>query len=290
MQKSEKINSKVIGQTLWNLLLITTGSILGAIAVKSILAPLEFFGTGFTGIALIISYLVPSVPISAIYFIINIPVYILGWKFVGRGFFFYSIIAMVLFSIALQFINFQITIQDKILGAILAGITMGTAAGLTLKSQGSGGGLDILSVIFLRIFSVSLGTTILAFNTAILLAGAILFSLERALYTLIFIFITSNIVNLVVNGLSQRRTALIISSRWEEISKAIMEEIDRGVTILTGRGAYSNQEQNVLYTIITYRELPQIKKVVREIDPDAIVVVNETLEVMGYRIGNQPHW
>ena len=290
MLKTDKINSRVIGQILWNLLLIATGSILGAITVKSILAPLEFFGTGFTGIALIISYLVPSIPISIIYFVINIPVYILGWKFVGRRFLFYSIIAMVLFSIALQFINFQITIQDKILGAILAGIIMGTAAGITLRSQGSGGGLDILSVIILRIFSVRLGTTILAFNAAILAVGAILFSLERALYTLIFIFISSNIVNLVVNGLSQRRAALIISSRWEEISKTIMEKVERGVTILNGRGAYSNQEQNVIYTIISYRELPQLKKVVREIDPDAIMVVNETLEVMGYRIGNQPHW
>lgn len=280
----------ITGQVLWNLLLIITGSILGAITVKSILAPLEFFGTGFTGIALIIHYLLPSVPISIIYFVINIPVYILGWKFVGRRFFIYSVIAMVLFSIALELINFQITVEDKILGAILAGITMGTAAGITLKSQGSGGGLDILSVIFLRIFSIRLGTSILAFNVAILAAGAILFSLERALYTLIFIFITSNIINLVVNGLSQRRTVLIVSPLWEDISKVIMEKINRGVTILSGRGAYSNQEQNVLYTIISYRELPQIKKIVRDIDPDAIMVVNETLEVMGYRIGNQPHW
>ena len=290
MPRTGKINAKVIGQILWNLLLITTGSILGAITVKAILAPLEFFGTGFTGIALIISYLIPSVPISVIYFVINIPVYILGWKSVGRRFFIYSIIAMTLFSIALQFVHFQITIQDKILGAILAGITMGTAAGITLKSQGSGGGLDILSVIILRILSIRLSTTILAFNVAILAAGAILFSLERALYTLVFIFITSNIVNLVVNGLSQRRTVFIISPRWEEISRAIMEKVERGVTILNGRGGYSNQEQNVLYTIISYSELPQLKKVIREIDPDAIVVVNETLEVMGYRIGNQPHW
>ena len=290
MQITGKINYKTVGQILWNLLLITTGSILGALTVKSILAPLEFFGTGFTGIVLIIHYLVPSAPISIIYFLINVPVFILGWKSVGRRFFIYSVIAMVFFSIALELINFQIHVQDKILGAILAGIIMGTAAGITLKSQGSGGGLDILSVIFLRIFSIRLGTTILGFNVAVLVAGAILFSLERALYTLIFIFISSNIVNLVVNGLSQRKTVLIISSRWEDISKIIMEKVNRGVTILSGHGAYSNQEQNILYTIITYRELPQIKKLVRDIDPDAVMVVNETLEVMGHRIGNQPHW
>ncbi len=290
MQKAGEKNTKIIRQILWNLLLITMGSAIGAITVKAILAPLEFFGTGFTGIALIISYLVPSAPISVIYFIINVPVFILGWKFVGRRFFIYSIIAMVMFSVALQLVHFQITINDKILGAILAGITMGTAAGITLKSQGSGGGLDILSVIFLRIFSVRLGTTILAFNAGILVVGAILFSLERALYTLIFIFISSNIVNLVVNGLSQRRSVFIISTSCEKISNAIMEQVNRGVTILNGRGGYSNEDQDVIYTIITYRELPQLKRLVREIDPDAIVVVNDTLEVMGYRIGNQPHW
>lgn len=83
---------------------------------------------------------------------------------------------------------------------------------------------------------------------------------------------------------------LIISSRWEEISKVIMAQIQRGVTILSGRGAYTNKEENVLYTIISFNELPPLKKIVKDIDPEAILVVNDTLEVMGYRIGNQPHW
>jgi uncharacterized membrane-anchored protein YitT (DUF2179 family) len=98
------------------------------------------------------------------------------------------------------------------------------------------------------------------------------------------------VVNLVVTGLSQRKAVLVISSRWEEISKEIMDKIHRGVTILKGQGAYTSREQNVLYTIITFRELAQLKKIVRDMDPNALVVVNDTLEVMGHRIGNQPHW
>lgn len=269
---------------------MSIGSIICAISVNAILVPMQFFGAGFTGISLLIHYLIPMAPIALVYFLLNIPVYILGWIYVGRRFFLYSIPGMIIFTVALGFVNFHLPIQDKILAAILAGIIMGAGSGIILRSLGSAGGLDLLSVIFLRLFSIRLGTTILVFNVAILVAGAVLFSLERALYTLIYIFINSHVVNLVVMGLSQRKAVLIISSHWEGISKVIMEKTRRGVTILNGRGAYTNKEQNVLYTIITFRELSQVKRIVRDIDPDAIVVVNDTLEVMGHRIGNQPHW
>jgi uncharacterized membrane-anchored protein YitT (DUF2179 family) len=283
-------NIKVIGHVAWNLLLIATGSFLGAAAVNSILIPMEFFGAGFTGITLLVHYLIPWAPLSVIFFVLNIPVYILGYLFVSRRFFLYSIPGMIFFSVALVFVKFQLPLNDKILAAILGGIIMGAGTGITLKSHGSGGGLDILSVMFLRLFSIRLGTTILLFNVALLAAAAILFPIERALYTLIFIFISSNITNIVVTGLSQRKTVLIISSKSEEISKVIMEKINRGVTILSGRGAYTNKEQNIIYTIISFNELPPLKKIVRDMDPDAVLVVNDTLEVMGYRIGNQPNW
>jgi len=270
---------------------MSAGSIICVVAVNAILLPLQFFGAGFTGISLLIHYFIPKAPIAVVYFLLNIPVYLLGWRYVGRRFFLYSIPGMIIYSVALGFVNVQLPpIHDKILAAILAGIIMGIGSGIVLKSLGSAGGLDILSVIFLRLFSVRLGTTILAFNVVILAAGAIFFSLEGALYTLIYIFINSHVVNLVVTGLSQRKAVLVISSRWEEISKEIMEKIHRGVTILKGQGAYTSREQNVLYTIITFRELAQLKKIVRDIDPEALVVVNDTLEVMGHRIGNQPHW
>ena len=290
LYKEKKFTSKNAGKVLWNLLLITVGSIICAMAVNAILVPLEFFGAGFTGIVLLVHYFIPNVPISVAYFILNIPVYVLGWLYVGRRFFLYSIPGMVIFSLALAFVNIQIDIQDKILAAILAGIIMGVGSGIILKSLGSAGGLDILSVIFVRLFSIRLGTTILIFNSAILIVGAFFFSMERALYTLIYIFINSHVVNVVVTGLSQRKAAMIISPKWEEISKVIMGKMRRGVTILNGRGAYTKKEQNVLYTIIPFRQLSLLKNTVREIDPDAIVVVNDTLEVMGQQIGNQPHW
>ena len=290
MLKAGKISSRSVGHVFWNLFLMAGGSIICATAVNAILVPLQFFGAGFTGIALLVHYLIPVAPVALVYFLLNIPVYSLGWMYVGRRFFLYSIPGMIFFSLALVYIHFSLPVNDKILAAMLAGIIMGAGSGIILKSLGSAGGLDILSVIFLRLFSIRLGTTILGFNVAVLAAGALIFSLERALYTLIYIFINAHVVNLVVTGLSQRKAVLIISPQWEKISKAIMEKIRRGVTILNGRGAYTGKAQNVLYTVITFRELSQLKKSVRDIDPEAMVIISDTLEVMGRRIGNEPHW
>jgi uncharacterized membrane-anchored protein YitT (DUF2179 family) len=97
-------------------------------------------------------------------------------------------------------------------------------------------------------------------------------------------------LNLVVTGLNQRKAVYIISPQWKEISQEIMKELQRGVTILKGEGAYTGRDQHVLYTVITFRELSRLKGLIRRMDPDAFVVVSETLEVMGHRIGNQPHW
>jgi uncharacterized membrane-anchored protein YitT (DUF2179 family) len=289
---SERVRDFIIllPQILWNLSLIAMGSTLCAMAVNGILVPRQFLSGGFTGLALIIHYLFPAFPLGGIYFVLNIPNFAIGWRFLGTRFFLYSMAGMFIFSVAIQVIHVPLPVYDQLLSALLAGIIIGVGSGIILKSLGSAGGTDILSVIFLKIFSIRLGTTILAFNCIILVASALLFSLEKALYTLIYLYITSSMVNLVVTGLSQRKAVYIISPKWKEISQRIMEEIQRGVTIIRGQGGFSGQEQQILYTVITFRELARLKQMVRNEDPEAFVVVSETLEVMGQRVGNQPHW
>ena len=289
-KRSSKVLLGITGQVVWNLLLISLGSVLCAVAVNSILIPQKFFGAGFTGLALVIHYLFPSLRVAVMYFLLNIPVFALGWMYVGRRFFLYSIAGMLIFSGALAWVHVTLPVYDKILSALLAGIIMGVGSGVILKSLGSAGGLDILSVILLKLFSVRLGTTILAFNSLILIAGAVLFSLEDAIYTLIYLYVNSHMVNVVVTGLSQRKAIFIISPEWEKISQEIMQKIQRGVTILKGSGGYTGKDIQVLYTVIAMQELPRLKELVRTIDADVFVVVSDTLEVMGTRISNQPHW
>jgi uncharacterized membrane-anchored protein YitT (DUF2179 family) len=279
-----------IKDVVWNLFLISLGSVICAVAVNGILVPLHFLSGGFTGVALIIHYLVPSLTLGVLYFLTNVPLFLLGWKFISLRFFLYSIAGMLIYSVAVQFIKVSFPLQDKLLSALLAGIISGVGSGIILRSRGSAGGTDILSVILLKFFSFRLGNTSLGFNIIILSTAVLLFPLEKTLYTLIYIYVSTHVLNLVVTGLSQRKAALIISSQWEQISKDIIYRIRRGVTISKAKGGFSGREMKVLYTVITFRELPRLKRIVRESDPDAFVVVTDTLEVMGQGIGNQPHW
>lgn len=281
---------RFLSRVLWNLGLITLGSVLCAVAVNGILIPHRFVSGGVTGLALVIHYLLPSLPVSGLYFLLNIPLFAFGWIFVGRRFFFYSIAGMVIFSGALEWVQVPVAVQDPILSALLAGIISGTGSGIILRSVGSAGGTDILSVILLNRFSVRVGTTVLAFNSSVLIAAAIFSSLQSALYTLVYLYVSSHILNLVVTGLSQRKAIFIISPHWEEISREILREFRRGVTIIRGQGGYSGRDEQILYTIITFRDLSRLKRMIRRVDPGAFVVVTDTLEVMGHRIGNQPHW
>jgi uncharacterized membrane-anchored protein YitT (DUF2179 family) len=277
-------------QFLWNLLLISVGSAIFAVAVNGILVPQRFVSGGVVGLALIIHYLFSSLPVAWLYFLFNIPLYAIGWMFVGRRFFVYSIFGLVIFSLAVDRVRVALPVHDPILSAILAGIMCGAGSGLVLRSWGSGGGTDILSVILLDRFSIRLGSTVLSFNIIVLTAAALLFSLEGALYTLVYLYVSSAVLNIVVTGLSQRKAVFIISSHWQEILETVLHEIRRGVTIIQGQGGYTGKEEQILYTVISFQELPRLKEKVKQADPGAFVVVQNTLEVMGHRIGNQPHW
>ena len=275
---------------LWNLFLLTSGSLICALSINGILIPHGFLSGGFVGTTLIIHYLFPFLPFAGLYFFLNIPVYFLGWKYIGRRFFLYSVAGMVIFSLAVLWKPFIIPVHDKMLAAIFAGLLSGAGGGIILKSFGSAGGMDILSIILFKRFAIRLGTSILVLNILILSFTAYVFSMEEALYTLIFLFVSTQVLNVVMYGLSQRKAVHIISPQWEKIHKGIMDMVQRGVTIIDGRGGYSGQNVKMVFTVISHQELPRLKKVIDDIDPRAFVVVSDTLEVMGRGIGNQPHW
>lgn len=274
----------------WNLGLLVAGSTLCAVGVNGVLIPHHFVSGGLTGVALIVHYLAPFLPVAPIYALTNVPLFIAGWFFISRRFFLYSIAGMLIFSAAMQWVHIEVPVEDKLLAALLAGLIMGTGSGIILKSMGSAGGTDILSVILLERFTIRMGTTVLGFNSLVLAAAAFLFSIEDALFTLIYLYVSVKIVDLVVTGLSQRKAVFIISPNWERISRRILDEIHRGVTIIRGQGGYSGREQRILYTVVTFQEVAALKQIVRREDSAAFVVVTDTVDVMGQRIGNQPHW
>lgn len=282
--------SGTASQIFLNGVLLVVGSIICAVAVNGILIPQNFLSSGFTGASLIIHYLVPTLSVGVIYLLLNIPVFIAGWSMVGKRFFFYSVAGTVIYSLALTVIRIDISIENKILSALLAGIIYGTGSGIILRSYGSAGGTDILAVILQKLMSIQVGTTSLAVNCLILVSASLLFSLEDALYTLAYIYVSAHFMNLVVVGLSKRKAVMIISDHWDNISREILKKDRRGVTIIEGTGGYKKDDKRIIYSVVTFQDLPQLKKMISKIDPKAFVVVMDTLEVMGARMGNQPHW
>lgn len=279
-----------LSKIVWNLILIISGSVLCAVAINGILIPSQFLAGGVSGLSLFIHYLIPSLPVGVANFLLNIPLFAIGWVFVGRRFFFYSLAGMTIFSAALLIPMPAFPIHDPLLRALSAGIISGIGSGVILKSLGSGGGLDILSVILLKRFSIRIGTTVMGFNCALMAAALFRFSLDIVLYTLVYLFVTTQLINLVVTGLNQRKAVMVVSPQWQEIAREIMETMQRGVTIVNGEGGYTGHPLRILYSVVTFQELSRFKEMVRQHDPQAFLVVTETLEVMGKGIGNQPHW
>jgi uncharacterized membrane-anchored protein YitT (DUF2179 family) len=274
----------------WNLALISVGSACVAVAANGLLIPHGFVSGGFLGLSMALHYLWPVLPVGALYIVFNLPIYALGWRLVGKRFFAYSVAGAFIFAAAVQYVQVTLPVTDRILAAVLAGIISGAGGGLILRSLGSAGGIDILAVILLKRYSLRVGNTMLGFNVAVLSALAFISSLEAALYTFIHFYVTARVTDVVVMGLSQRKAVIIVSQRWQEIVDRVLVEINRGATLLQGQGAYSGQTEQVIYTVVTLAQLPQLKALVLRVDPEAFLVVSETSEVMGRGIGNQPHW
>lgn len=284
------MKKKDFRSTIKSLALLLLGSCICAIAVNGILVPKQFMSGGLTGVTLFINRLVPSMPVSGLYFAFNIPLFIFGYRLLGGHFFMLSFAGTAFYTLAIGLLDFRIAVNDMMLSAILAGLINGIGSGMILRSRGSAGGTDILSVLLASRFGIKLGTTLLTFNIVVLTCVVVFFSIDEALFTLVFMFVSSRMVDLVIYGLSQRKAVTIVSERWQEINCAILDEMQRGTTLIAASGGFSQQPVSMIYTVVSRRELHQLKEVVLREDPGAFLVVNETSEVIGNRIGNQPQW
>jgi len=269
---------------------VVLGCSICALGIKGLILPNDFASSGVTGLAILLHELLPQVGIGTAYALLNVPIFFAAFHNVGKRFFFLSLAGAATLTCALGAIDFTIPVQDKVLAAVAAGILIGVGAGITLRARGSAGGADILAVILMRNFAVRLGNTMLFLNVAVLVLTSWVYSLEAALYTLIQIYVSAKLINLVVTGLSQRKAVMIISSKWKEINEEILKDFRRGATIIPAEGGFSHLEEKILYTIIDFRDLGSIKQLIRQIDPGAFVVIHDTLEVLNARIGNEPKW
>jgi len=273
---------------LYNLFLILIGIVIFVLGMNGILIPNKLLGAGVSGIAIIIHYLLPSSDVGLVYFLLNIPLMVLGWFSISRRFMLYTFFGMVVFSLAAAAIKPPpVFIDDLMLAAIFGGVICGTGAGIVLRSLGSAGGVDILAIYGNQKFGFRPGSISFSLNALVLMTGAYFFGIKIALYALIYVYTSSRVLDGVITGFNQRMSTIIISDKSKEIATEIFKRVNRGVTLLKGRGAYSGRRKDVILTITTLTELPKLRNAIFEVDPEAFVVVNNTLEVFGKRHGTR---
>ncbi len=270
-------------------LLIFSGCILCTFAIKALILPHDLLSRGLTGLALMIYYQWADLPLGVIYLLINIPVFVLGWRFVSGRFIAYSLWGMTIYSLALSLIDYDLKISDPMLAVMMGGALYGLGTALVLRSYGSSGGSDILCVALNKLFSITLGNGAILVNMVVLVPGVLFFPLERIGYTLVFIFISGLITNMVFHGMAKRRTAIIVSDEWKAIAEALKNH-RIGVTLLSGQGGYLGVGRTLLYSVLLSRSVPLMKRVVVQIDPAAFISIMEADDVTGVEVGNQPHW
>lgn len=269
----------------WQLLKHLVGIILGAtivsVSINTLIIPNQIADGGVTGISIVLHYLFRW-PVSWTILLLNLPLFIVGLRLVGRNFLALSILGVSVLSIMLSLTaHLPALTHDTLLAVISAGVLSGIGMGIIFRSSGSLGGTDILAVLFARTTSFSVGQILLGIDGVIFLAVAVLFRPEMAMYAMIYMFIATRVVDFVQEGLSHSKSIMVVTAHPQRIAEEIMGKLERGVTFFQAIGAFSGESKQVVYCVINRTELSQIKKIIRDQDPQAFVTISEVPEVVG---------
>ena len=265
----------------WNLFLISMGSLVFAIGVKAVALPHEFISGGMSGLSLLVYYGTKWLSPGIWYFIINVPIFLVGWVFISRRFFLYSVFGMLTLSWAIDQIHFTIPVHDPMLAAIAGGTIIGAGAGITLHSLGSSGGNDVIAVLLNQKFNIRMGTFFFSFNLLLFSFSLGVLDVDRVLYSLVMSFVTAQMLDYVLTFFNQRKIAFIISDASEQIAAGINERLKRGGTFLYGRGTYTRKNRKIVMTVLNNFELKRLEEMVFDIDPEAFVIIERTYNVLG---------
>ncbi|KGK89747.1 hypothetical protein DP73_08925 [Desulfosporosinus sp. HMP52] len=260
---------------------IIIGSTVVSVSINTLIIPNEIADGGVTGIAILLHYLF-NWPVSWAVLFLNLPLFFLGLRMVGRDFLVFSIVGVTVLSATLSLTaHLPALTHDTLLASISGGVLTGIGMGIIFRSRGSLGGTDILAVLLARTTAFSVGQILLGIDAIIFLCAALLFGPEVAMYAMIYMFIATRVVDLVQEGLSVSKSVLVVTSQPQRIAEEIIAKLERGVTLFQATGAFSGEAKQVVYCVINRSELSQIKEIVRNFDPQAFVAISEVPEVVG---------
>ena len=272
-----------------DVLTILIGSAVNAAAFAFLTYPNSIVSGGLTGVSQIL-HLLTGLPVGVMVMVMNIPLFLVAWRKFGIRFIVYSLIGMVSNSLFIDLLGglHIVLTNDMLLAAVFGGLVRGLGAGLVYYPGATTGGSDIGARLLRRKYPyINIGTLSLAIDACVVAAFAIVFKrVDSALYTIITMFVSSRVVNLLLYGMSNSGVCYIVTILPKEICAAIGEQLGRGSTILQGEGAYSGEERDVILCVVKRSQIPTLRRIVSEIDGRAFVIVTESHEVFGKNFGN----
>ncbi|MBD7943004.1 MULTISPECIES: YitT family protein [Psychrobacillus] len=260
---------------------VIIGAAIIALGFNVFLLPNQVASGGVSGISTILTGVFGWEP-GLVQYAFNIPLFIAGLIFLGARFGIKSLVGtLVLPAVVLLTASWEPWTYNPLLGALFGGITVGLGLGIVFRGGASTGGTDLAAQIITKYTGFSLGRSVLLIDGLIVLSAAVVFDIEKALYALIGLFVTTKTIDIVQLGFSQSKMIYIITNKQDEIREAIYKEIDRGVTKLPAYGGYTNEEKSILMVVAYQTEFTKLKQVVQIIDPTAFVIVSDAYEVLG---------
>ena len=267
--------------------LIIAGAIIQAVALRIFFIPAELASDGVSGVAQLINYYT-GWPIGLMVFIGNLPLFLLGWRYLGgRRFAMRTATAIVTLSFLtdallwLPFFPRHGLTNDLVLNSLYGAVVAGVGYGLVYRGQGTSGGSDILARILHHYRGIPITQSYLMTDAAVILGAGFIFGWDKALYAIITLYVSGLVVDTTMEGAGTVRTALIITSQPKAVADTILTEMERGVTLLSGTGAYTGKERPVLYTVITRSEVQMLKSIVHQADATAFMVIGAAYEALG---------
>ncbi|MEX2460796.1 MAG: YitT family protein [Paenibacillaceae bacterium] len=277
-------------KVIWrNMIPVSLGTAIYAFALHYFVISNELMEGGVTGIALLINYAV-HIPPSITTLVLNVPLFLLGWRTLGRQSMLYTLWGTLSLSFFLWVMETLIhlhwiipftTNQDYLLAALYAGVTLGTGLGIVFRYGATTGGSDIIAQLGYRWRGWSVGQVILIFDALVILVSLFYLSQEKVLYTLVSIFISTRMIDYITQGAYAAKAFTIITERSSLITDAITQEMERGVTLFPARGAFSQETKEVVYCVVSRSEVRRLKLLIRRIDPLAFIIISDVNDVLG---------
>ena len=282
-----------MNQKRWiSFLLVVTGNILYALAIKLFVLPANLISCGTTGMALVAEHLL-HIPMSGFILVFNLAMLLLGWMILGRQFAMSTLFSSLFYPIALELLNRSLgdvsVTENPLLNVIFAGLMLGLSLGLVLRGGASTGGMDIPPLILKKYFRIPVSASLWAFDFCIMTAQMGFHVLEDLLYGILLLIVISATLNKIMLLGTSKTEVKIVSEKAEEIRYAILSKVDRGVTMLHGESGYLRRRTEVILSIVSNHELPKIERQARSIDPDCFIIVSSVTEVWGRGFTSSKH-